>query len=196
LIPRAAAFRDRGLASRGINLATRAVQAGAAPTLEIYRLLYPFPQEPVIRAASAPLGFDPTLIAAVIWQESRFTASARSPAGARGLMQVLPSVGATIARAEHIPSWDPVLLYQPDINVEIGVRHLGASLARGAGPERALAAYNAGQSRVTRWARKPGTDDPELFVERIPYVETRDYVRIIVGTRAVYGILYPEAVSR
>jgi soluble lytic murein transglycosylase len=57
-------------------------------------------------------------------------------------------------------------------------------------PARVLAAYNAGESRVERWARKRGTSDPELFVERIPYVETRDYVRIVLRNVELYRQLY------
>jgi soluble lytic murein transglycosylase len=55
---------------------------------------------------------------------------------------------------------------------------------------RALAAYNAGDGRVARWSKKPGPDVPEVFVERIPYVETRDYVRIVLRNRDIYRAVY------
>ena len=88
-----------------------------------------------------------------------------------------------------IAPWDPNLLYQAEVNVPLGVSHLDA-FARLGPPERMLAAYNAGNGRVSAWAQKAGTDDPELFVERIPFVETRDYVRIVLRNRDMYQALY------
>jgi soluble lytic murein transglycosylase len=83
-----------------------------------------------------------------------------------------------------------VLLYQPDVNIQLGVAHLAANLQQYPDPVYALAAYNAGGSRVARWRQKRGTDDPELFIERIPYTETRDYVRIVTRNRDLYRALY------
>jgi soluble lytic murein transglycosylase len=105
-------------------------------------------------------------------------------------MQVLPSVGAEIARARGITGYERVLLYQPDVNVRLGMAHLAAMLRQYPSLEYALAAYNAGGSPVQRWRRKRGTDNPELFIERIPYDETRDYVRILLRNRAMYAMLY------
>jgi soluble lytic murein transglycosylase len=105
-------------------------------------------------------------------------------------MQVMPAVGQRIARALGYPFWDPVLLYQPDVNVQLGTAHLAGILGQYPAPEYALADYNAGGSRVRRWRAKPGTRDPELFVERIPYAETRDYVRIVLRNRELYRALY------
>jgi soluble lytic murein transglycosylase len=130
------------------------------------------------------------LVAALIQQESSFNPRAASRAGALGLMQVLPSVGASIARARRMSSFERVLLYQPDVNVRLGMMHLDAMLRQYPHIEFALAAYNAGGSPVRRWREKRGTDDPELFVERIPYDETRDYVRILLRNQAVYRSLY------
>ena len=105
-------------------------------------------------------------------------------------MQVMPSVGRSIAPSIGITEWDPALLFQPDVNVQMGVRHLEASLARHDHPAYALAAYNAGESRARRWRVKRGGSDPALFVELIPFVETRDYVRIILRNREFYRALY------
>jgi soluble lytic murein transglycosylase len=93
-------------------------------------------------------------------------------------MQVMPAVGASYARSEGIGDWETVLLYQPDLNVHFGLRHFAERLvACGGQIEAALAAYNAGEGPVNRWLKRAGTADPEIFIERIPYVETRDYVR-------------------
>ncbi|MFL5578171.1 MAG: transglycosylase SLT domain-containing protein [Gemmatimonadaceae bacterium] len=184
------AFLDAGQPSRAIALGWRAVESGAARDARAYRLAYPVLERTLIDREATARGLDPAFVAALIRQESSFNPGATSPAGARGLMQVMPAVGAAIARARRLAPWDPILLYQPDVNVELGTAHLDNFLRQFTGPERALAAYNAGNSRVAAWTRKPGTDDPELFVERIPFVETRDYVRIVLRNRDMYRALY------
>jgi soluble lytic murein transglycosylase len=129
----------------------------------------------------------------LIRQESGFDPAARSAADARGLMQVMPSLGATFAAREQITGWDPVLLYQPDLNVHFGLAHLAEVLRRYDRVEHALAAYNAGGTPVRGWLELTGTRaDPEVFIERIPYVETRDYVRIVLRNREIYRVLYPD----
>jgi peptidoglycan lytic transglycosylase len=82
------------------------------------------------------------------------------------------------------------LLFEPEVNLELGTAHLSGSLRRDTPPERALAAYNAGASRLARWIHRPGSDDPELFTEWIPYTETRDYVRLVKRNAAIYRSLY------
>jgi soluble lytic murein transglycosylase len=135
-------------------------------------------------------GIDPSLIAGLIRQESNFDPSATSKAGARGLMQIMPGTGSQIARRERYPLWDPVLLYEPDVSLEMGTFHLAGLLARADHVNYVLAAYNAGGARVRRWRRRAGTDDPELFVERIPFRETRGYVKKVQQNRDVYQELY------
>jgi soluble lytic murein transglycosylase len=111
-----------------------------------------------------------------------------------GLMQVLPSVGASLARAEGLRDWETPLLYQPDVSLRFGISHLAQLLRRYARLEHALAAYNAGSRPSQEWLRLPGAaDDPEVFIERIQYVETRDYVRRVLRNLSVYRALYPEA---
>jgi soluble lytic murein transglycosylase len=135
-------------------------------------------------------GLDPSLVAALIRQESGFNPRATSPVGARGLMQLMPSVGRTIARSKRIPGYTDESLYDPAINIQLGTQHLSGLFRRTSNVERVLAAYNAGESRVARWINKGGAGDPEMFTERIPFVETRDYVRSIVRNRAFYRELY------
>lgn len=105
-------------------------------------------------------------------------------------MQLMPPVGRTIAQSKGIPGYTDESLYDPAINIRLGTQHLSSLFRRTSQLERVLAAYNAGESRVARWIQKGGAEDPELFVERIPFVETRDYVRSIVRNRAFYSILY------
>jgi len=110
-------------------------------------------------------------------------------------MQVMPSVGRSIATSLRYPFWDDVLLYQPDVNLQIGCIHLAEMLRQYGGIARALAAYNAGGSRVDRWSTKRGVQDPDVFIERIPFTETRDYVRIIERNRAMYRGVYGWGVT-
>jgi soluble lytic murein transglycosylase len=186
----AAALRSHGFASSATRLAQRALARGAPADARLYRLLYPVVHADAIRAEATARGIDPAFVAALIRQESLFNPAATSSAGARGLMQLMPATGSLLARSLDFPSWDPVLLWQPDVSIVMGVAHLGELVARYDHPVRVLAAYNAGIHRVTLWDEKTGVDDPELFAERIPFVETRDYVRVIQRNRELYRSLY------
>ena len=88
-------------------------------------------------------------------------------------MQVMPDLGGRLAQSLAYPVWDPVLLYQPDVSLQLGAFHLQELTGRYAQPVHVLAAYNAGASRVERWSQRIGVDDPEVFTERIPFAETR-----------------------
>ncbi|HET8624134.1 MAG TPA: lytic transglycosylase domain-containing protein [Gemmatimonadales bacterium] len=186
----AAALRRHGLASQASRLATRALGRGAIADSRLYRLLYPVLHADAIRAEASAHRLDPAFVAALIRQESLFNPTATSSAGARGLMQLMPATGGLLARSLAFPTWDPVLLWQPDVSIVMGTRHLAELAARYGDPVRVLAAYNAGIHRVTLWDEKPGVADPEIFAEQIPFVETRDYVRIIQRNRELYRSLY------
>jgi peptidoglycan lytic transglycosylase len=197
LLALANAFRGQGMASQAIQLARRALARGAPGDARTYRLIYPITHEDAILAEAAEQKLDPNFIAALIRQESNFNPSATSPAGARGLAQVMPELGERLARELNYPVWDPVLLYQPDVSIQLGTFHLRELLARYDQRAHILAAYNAGMSRVELWSKRVGVDDPEVFAERISFVETRDYVRIIQRNEQIYRALYgPAPVQR
>ncbi len=189
LVATGTALRDHEQPSRAIALGWKAVNRGAR-TADVYRLIYPVLYHDLLAAEARRHRIDPALVAALIRQESSFTPRAVSRAGARGLMQVMPSVGRSIARARGYPLWDPALLLEPDVSLELGTSHLADALRQYPDLTRALAAYNAGGSRVTRWNRKAGVSDPEIFAERIPFDETRDYVRIVQRNVEMYKVLY------
>lgn len=197
LLAAADIMRRRGRPSQGITLARRAQTAGAPKDARLYRLLYPLSFSDAVLAESGRHRLDPSLVAALIRQESLYDPEATSPAGARGLMQVMPEVGRGVAKSLDYDTWDPVLLYQPDVNIELGTAHLRELLDSQGSVVEVLAAYNAGGHRVARWRTKVGAGDPEFLVERIPYVETRDYVRIVQRNRALYRALYhwPERLT-
>ena len=184
------AFRGQGLASQAIQIARRALALGAPADARTYRLIYPVIHEDALFAEAAEHRLDPSLMAALIRQESNFNPSATSPAGARGLAQVMPELGERLARELAYPVWDPVLLYQPDVSIQLGAVHLRELFSRYEQRAHILAAYNAGASRVERWSKRIGVDDPEVFAERISFVETRDYVRIIQRNEDIYRALY------
>lgn len=177
-------------ASRSIALGRRAIDdIGHSP--ENFRLYFPVLERETLISSSKENRLDPVLVAALIRQESNFNPQATSPAGARGLMQLMPAVGKDVAAAKGIGPWDPDLLYQPATNIKLGTAHLSQLARKYSEVVKILAAYNAGESRVEKWSTKAGAGDPEVFTERIPFVETRDYVRIILRNRAYYEALYP-----
>jgi soluble lytic murein transglycosylase len=184
------ALRSQGLASQGIRLARKALAKGAPADARTYRLVYPVVHQDALLAEAAEQRLDPSFVAALIRQESMFNPAATSPAGARGLMQVMPDLGGKLAGSLGYPVWDPVLLYQPDVSLQLGSFHLQELAVRYTEPSHVLAAYNAGASRVERWAQRTGVDDPEVFAERIPFVETRGYVRVIYRNQELYRSLY------
>jgi soluble lytic murein transglycosylase len=189
LVATGIALRDNDQPSRAIALGWKAIGRGTR-TADAYRLVYPVLYRDLLVAEAQRHRLDPALVAALIRQESSFTPRAVSRAGARGLMQVMPSVGRSIARSRGYPLWDPALLFDPAANLELGMSHLASALRQHPDLTRTLAAYNAGDSRVRRWNRKAGVADPEVFAERIPFDETRDYVRIVQRNVEMYKTLY------
>lgn len=190
LLATANALRAGGHASQAIQLARKALSRGAAPDARSYRLIYPVVHEEALLAEAAEQRIDPSFVAALIRQESMFNPAATSPVGARGLMQVMPDLAGRLAGALGYPVWDPVLLYQPDVSLQLGSYHLQELVSRYDRGVEVLAAYNAGASRVERWAKRGGMTDPEVFAERIPFVETRGYVRVIQRNQELYRALY------
>ncbi|MDQ3556281.1 MAG: lytic transglycosylase domain-containing protein, partial [Gemmatimonadota bacterium] len=193
LYPLAEALNDRGYTIRGVNIGYRLQRGVERPNPRLLRILYPFPYRRMIAAEAREKGLDPFLVAALTRQESVFKARISSPVGARGLMQVMPETGRALARGAEIRQWDADLLFNPEINVYLGTRYLAEQMRE---YDRSLpyvfSAYNAGPRRVTQWRRFPERRDPELFTERIPFAETRGYVKILTRNIALYEGLYGE----
>ena len=190
MVATAHALAGSDQSSRSISLGKRALdEIGYSP--ENFRLYFPVLERETLISSSKENGLDPALVAGVIRQESSFNPQATSPAGARGLMQLMPAVGQSLAAQKGISPWNADLLYEPDVSIKLGTAHLSTLVRKYPEVVKALAAYNAGESRVEKWSTKTGANDPEVFTERIPFVETRDYVRTIVRNRAYYQALYP-----
>lgn len=190
LLAAAGAAAEAGYAREAIQL-SEAARKRAGLSLPVGLGLFPLPYRPVIEAEAAEQCVDPLLMAAIIRQESRFEPAARSRAGARGLSQVLPRTGAELARLLRMGPWNPRLLFVPDFNLHLGARYVRDRLVRDSLPVYALlASYDAGRASVMRERQRPEFNDPDLFVERLSVVETRDYVRSVYAGYQWYRRLY------
>jgi soluble lytic murein transglycosylase len=198
LYPLAETLNERGYTTDGIPIGWKLNQRAAEPNLRLLRILYPFPYRPMIVAEARERGLDPFRVAAMIRQESMFKARIASGAGARGLMQIMPETGRLLARSNDIENWDTELLYHPEINVHLGTQYLAEQMQAYDGfLPYVFSAYNAGPHRVERWKKTfPERGDLELFTERIPYEETREYVKILTRNTALYEALYGESAAK
>jgi soluble lytic murein transglycosylase len=156
-----------------------------------WKLLFPQPYWNDLVANAQKNGLDPYLVASLIRQESEFNAGVVSHANAWGLMQLLPSVGKSMAKKQGIKRFNANELLNPAINLQLGTANLKLVLDRfGGQPEYALAAYNAGDVPVRQWMSSGEYKDIPEFVESIPYTETREYVQAILRNREIYRALY------
>jgi len=158
-----------------------------------WKLLFPHPYWPQITASAEKNGLDPALVASLIRQESEFNPTAVSRANACGLMQLLPSLGRSLARKQKIRHFRTDSLFEPSVNIALGTVNLKNVLDRfNDQPEYALAAYNAGDVPVRKWMDAGPYKDIQEFVESIPYSETRNYVQAVLRNREMYRTLYPN----
>lgn len=156
---------------------------------DLYR--YPLAYWEAVQQKTLERGVDPYLVLALIRQESLFNARARSPAAAFGLMQLIVPTAARVAKQIGLPAPTQEKLFEPELNLTLGTQYLKDLLERYSHNWfKAIAAYNAGEAAVDRWEREIVTDDIEEFVERIPYVETRGYVKLVLRNHRIYKRLY------
>jgi len=179
----------------GINAMKRAYPqylAAGGETLprEILKVIFPVDYWPLLQRYAKERNLDPYLVAALVAQESNFDREVKSSANAWGLMQVLPSTGRSYARRLGVKPFSSKRLTEADVNVRIGTQIFADTIRRFGGVHFALAAYNAGDSRVLAWQReKPGLAQDE-FIDDIPFPETQNYVKRILGTAEDYRSLY------
>ena len=153
--------------------------------------LFPRPYWDALRQYSEANGLDPYLVASLIRQESEFNPGAVSRANALGLMQLLPGTGKGTAKQVGLQNYKTDSLLDPTINIELGTKYFREMVDHFGGQiEYALAAYNAGSSRVEGWRSSGSYRDVEEFVESIPFTETREYVQAIVRNAEVYKRVY------
>jgi len=189
-------YNRRGDLRAGINAMKRAypqylTAGGEQLPADLLKVLFPMNYWPQIRRYAIEHQLDPYLIAALIAQESTFTADVKSAANAYGLMQLLPSTGRQYSRRIGITKRFSIgMLTTADTNLRMGTAYFADLVQQFGGTHFALATYNAGPSRVERWINdKPGMERDE-FIDDIPFPETQNYVKRILGTAEDYRRLY------
>ncbi len=164
-------------------------RAPAADNRWLWDCVYPRPYEPLVRAAETKQSLPEDLLYAVMRQESGFSPSVVSPAKAVGLLQLIPPTAQNVAQEMSL-EYDPLLLSSPDYNIRLGAHYLSKVLGTfGGNVALAAAAYNAGPRAVSRWLESGEQLPIDLWVARIPYEETRNYVMRVVGNQARYAYL-------
>ena len=142
---------------------------------------------PEVQQASDGYRFDPRYFQGLVRVESNFDQGAVSWAGARGLCQVMPTTGKNVGVWLGLKVGKPELL-DPEINLAVGARYMDyLHKLFNDSPYLSAAGYNAGENRILQWVREKGNMPTDEFVERIPYEETRGYVKRVVGTWQTYG---------
>lgn len=151
------------------------------------QLRFPLKHLPEINEHTRSTIIDPALALAVIRQESAFQENARSSSNARGLMQLMPSTARQVAQQLQVNLSSLKLLNLPSVNIKLGVYYLNDikhELMKH--PVLAIAAYNAGKSRVREWLSRENTLPTDVWIETVPFKETRNYMRNILAYSVVY----------
>lgn len=155
--------------------------------LAYYSLRFPLPHRPLLEREAGRHGLETALVAGLTRAESAFMPGARSPADARGLMQLLPGTAQAVARRLGRPWEGPASLFQPETNLVLGTAYLAQRIGDNGGlAYRALAAYNAGQGAVNRWAAARPELPADYWIETIPFHETREYVPRVLAFSVIY----------
>jgi soluble lytic murein transglycosylase len=190
------AWNQKGELRTGITLMKRAypqflAAGGEALPIEIRKVMFPVAYWDLIQKYANGRGLDPYLMAALIMQESTFDKDVKSGANAWGLMQILPATGRSYAPRLGIRPWRVSKLTNAEVNIRIGMAYFSDLVRQYDGIVGALVAYNAGGSRYRRWvAEYPGADRDE-FIDNIPFFETQNYLKRILGIAEDIRELYP-----
>lgn len=160
---------------------------------DMLRLMYPLHYDQLQKENAVRFNLPQSLIAGLTWQESMYKADIKSPAGAVGLMQLMPGTAQGIAAKAGVSGFKTSQLTDPKVNIRLGSYYLREQLNTWEGNLMpVIAAYNAGPNAVKRWLASFGKLDKDAFVERIPYDETRRYVKQVLTHMRVYETVYGE----
>jgi peptidoglycan lytic transglycosylase len=173
---------------RSINAADRTTRQ------HNFALRYPLPFHDVFRAYAKTHGLDEAWVLGLVRQESRFIADARSGAGAAGLMQLMPRTARYVANRIGLRNFHPQRMTEVRTNVTLGTGYLRMVLDQLGSPVLASAAYNAGPGRARRW-RDARPLEGAVYVESIPFGETRDYVKKVMANSVFYAALLENKAS-
>ena len=180
LLAAAELARRNGIYDRAIHTADRTSR------LHNFTLRYPMPYQDVFRGYAATHGVDEAWVLGLVRQESRFNTDARSGAGAAGLMQVMPRTARYVASRIGLRNYRPKSVTEIETNVTLGTGYLRLVMQQLGHPVLASAAYNAGPSRARRW-RDDKPLEGAIYVESIPFPETRDYVKKVMANAVYYS---------
>ena len=157
----------------------------------VWTMLYPKPFWGELEQQARATVLDPYLVVSIMRQESAFSTTAVSAAGARGLMQLMPGTAQLVAKRLHLGKVTNAMLEQPQLNIMFGAHYFASMLQRYEGNMvLALAAYNAGPGRADRWAKEWPNIPQDEFIEHIPFQETRLYVKLVMRNMLHYERLY------
>jgi soluble lytic murein transglycosylase len=181
-------YLEIGNHNAAMNLYNSSMLKRSSESKRAWALLYPMAFGDLVQKYSEKAGVDPSLAFAVMRAESSFAPSATSPVGARGLMQLMPHTAALVLHEKKI---DPDRLYDPELNIRLGTRHLRELIDIYNGNLVAvIASYNAGAHNVNRWLKTYSSLQTDEFIESIPFGETRDYVKKVLASADLYRRLY------
>ena len=180
--------QDAGWYDRAVFALGQDASGKPAPDeLRLYSMRFPLNNTHEVQEQARIHALDPSWVAAEIRAESGWMPTARSAADARGLMQLLPSTGARIARALRIAWSGGDTLYLPSTNIALGSAYLRQLLDRYNGRTYlAIGAYNAGTAPVDRWLGQRAQLDPDIWIETADYKETRDYIMRVLAFSVIY----------
>lgn len=186
LLAAAEAAREAGWYDRAIYAAER------TKTLHNYELRYMTPYRDIVRDYAGQTGLDEAWVYGLMRQESRFVSSARSGVGAGGLMQLMPGTARWVAGKLGL-RFQPEMVNDAGVNVRLGtfyLRHVLDNLS--SSPVLATAGYNAGPNRARDWQHPELNLEAPLYIESIPFLETRDYVKKVMTNAVHYGMAFGE----
>ncbi len=189
LLAAAAIAHQNGIHDRAIDTAERTL------LLHDFNLRFPTPYRADLQEHLRDNNLDEAWVYGLMRQESRFTARARSTVGAAGLMQVMPTTARWAAHRLGLKGYRKESIHKLDINLKIGTYYLKTVLARfDNNPVLASAAYNAGPGRAQQW-RGDRPLEGAIYIETIPFDETRDYVKKVMSNTVYYSQLFGQATA-
>jgi len=187
LLAAAEVARRYEMYDRSINAADRTV------SLHDFNLRYPAPYRDALRENLDKHGLEEAWVYGLMRQESRFATQVRSGAGAAGIMQVMPDTARWVARQIGMKGYRKGLIHQLDVNIKLGTYYMKTVFRQfDENPVLASAAYNAGPQRATQW-RGAKPLEGAIYVETIPFDETRDYVRKVMSNTIYYSMLFGQS---
>lgn len=159
--------------------------------IKFWKKMFPLAYLDYVIQNAQRYNLDPLLILSIMREESHFRPAVVSPAGAKGLMQIMPKTGSLVSKSLNIVDFEPQMLDIPEINIQLGSWYLSQLLIKFNNQlPLAIASYNAGPGAVDRWIKKNKDVDIDVFIEEIPYRETRNYVKRVLQTYGIYNFVY------